>query len=258
MTPEQAIKTAAEMFPFAGYMGTQVTIGAYKNIAEVLLQHLAPGSRLLDFGCGPCDKTAVLQLLGYNCSAYDDLNDDWHLANDNRQKIMQFAGKIGIDFTLANQSPLPYQPESFDGVMLLDVLEHLHDSPRPLLDAVLRLIKPEGLLLITVPNAVNIRKRLHVLTGRTNLPDYGGYYWSNGVWRGHIREYVKDDLRQLASFQNLQILALKGCDHMLDKVPAKMQKFYQFITSIFPGWKDTWLLIARKPANWAPIVEPTR
>ena len=58
-------------------------------------------------------------------------------------------------------------------VMSHDVLEHLHHSPRDLLNDLCELIKPNALLFITVPNAVNIRKRIDVLRGKTNLPDYG-------------------------------------------------------------------------------------
>ena len=76
-------------------------------------------------------------------------------------------------------------------VMLNHVVEHLHDFPRDLLNDLLTLVKPSGLLFITVPNAGNVRKRLDLLRGKTNLPPYEGYYWYPGRWRGRglgIRE----------------------------------------------------------------------
>ena len=203
----------------------------------------------MDFGCGPCDKTAILQLLGFHCVGYDDLQDEWHKEGENREKILAFAKKMGIDFYLAREENLPFAIHSFDMIMLHDVLEHLHNSPRSLLTTLLGLLKPKGILFITVPNAVNIRKRIHVLFGKTNLPNFEEYYWHPDPWRGHIREYVKDDLIKLCKYLGLEILELRGCDHMLQKVPLFARKIYLAITAIFPAWKDSWLLMARKEGD---------
>jgi SAM-dependent methyltransferase len=250
MTPEEAVQLAIRQFPFQGYMTPDK--GAYLNIANTVLRYLQPGSTILDFGCGPCDKTSILQFLGFRCSGHDDLQDDWHKKPGNREKILSFASECGIDFRLANDGVLPFKKESFDMIMLHDVLEHLHDSPRDLLNDLLELAKPEGLLFVTVPNAVNIRKRIDVLFGRTNLPRFEGYYWYPGSWRGHIREYVRDDLVRLQEYLNLEMIELRGCDHMLKKLPAAASSAYLLLTRMFTGWKDSWLLVARKKQDWVP------
>jgi len=53
---------------------------------------------------------------------------------------------------LSLRRSVPTEAESYDLVMLNDVIEHLHDSPRELLNDLIILIKPGGYLLITVPN----------------------------------------------------------------------------------------------------------
>lgn len=252
MLPEAAIQQAMHLFPFEGYMSSGVVGGAYLNIAHTASRHLARGAAILDFGCGPCDKTGILQFLGFNCAGYDDLQDDWHGLADNRERVISFARQCGIDFRLAQSGPVPFARQSFDMIMLHDVLEHLHDSPRDLLNDLLLLAKPEGLLFVTVPNAVNIRKRIDVLRGRTNLPPFEGFYWHPGSWRGHVREYVRDDLVQLAEFLGLEILELRGCDHMLQKVPGITRPAYRAVTSVFNSWKDSWTLVARKTPDWTP------
>ena len=148
---ESAGRKVRERFPFPEFIG-----GALKTtttIVETAQKYLVPGSRILDFGCGACDKTAVVQTVGYRCSGFDDLADEWHLIDGNRGKILQFAHEFGIDFRLASDGYLPFQKESFDMVMAHDVLEHLHDSPRELLNDLVELIRPNGFLFITVPNA---------------------------------------------------------------------------------------------------------
>jgi hypothetical protein len=52
-------------------------------------------------------------------------------------------------------------------------------------------------MVIEVPNAVNARKRLAVLCGRTNYGPYNSLYYSN-LLLGHVREYITGNLRQVA------------------------------------------------------------
>jgi SAM-dependent methyltransferase len=237
-----------EAFPFLDYVNNNRY--ACRNIASTVLSHLPIGSKIWDFGAGPCDKTAVLSVLGYKCSAVDDLNDPWHLELDNREAILHFASEMGIDFTLSSAVP-NFAAETFDLVILADIIEHLHDSPRVLLNSLLTKLRPGGLVLVTVPNAVNIRKRLAVLSGQTNYQPYTRLFWSDR-WRGHVREYTKQDLSLLAEHIGLVCCELRACDHMLEKVPAPARRAYKAVTTWLTGWKDSWTLVAKKPANWRP------
>ena len=107
---------------------------------------------------------------------------------------------------------------------------------------------------INVPNAGNIKKRLSLLTGGTNLPRFERYYWSPGLWRGHIREYVYNDLINLSNFLDLDVELIDGCDHMLENVPPWLIPLYKFVTRFFPKWKDSWVLVARKKPEWSPLL----
>ena len=248
---EESISRVEKIFPFARYMQEKTV--TYKNIAETVVRHLEKGGIILDFGSGPCDKTAVLQLLGYSCFACDDLMDNWHKIGENRERIIFFSKKCGICFE-RTQGGLPsFSKGTFDMIMLHDVLEHLHDSPRDLLNDLLEFLKPGGLVFVTVPNAANIRKRIHLLCGETNLPDFDTFFWSPGPWRGHVREYVRSDLILLSRYLDLQVLELRSCDHMLEKLSAGIiRSIYLVATHFFRGWKDSWLLVARKPEHWIP------
>jgi SAM-dependent methyltransferase len=252
----EAVKIVRDRFPFERYM--DAVLPACRSIARALERHLPPGTgaRILDFGCGPCEKTAVLSALGYRCAGLDDLGDEWHNLPGKREKILGFMAQMNIDFRLAAGDEFPWPPQTFDVVMLNDVLEHLHNSPRTLLTGLLSLVKDEGLLLITVPSAVNIRKRIDVLFGRTNHAAYATYYWHPDPWRGHIREYTKGDLALLADYLGLTTLELHSCDFMLKVLPNKLRSAYLAATALAPGWKDTWLLLAKKPKGWKPK-EPT-
>src|SRR5882757_5897211 len=84
----------AARFPFPGYLdplrpGTE-------DVARTVSRYLPVGSRVLDFGAGPADKTAVLADLGYKCVAMDDLKDEWHVRGNARDLILDFAADTGI------------------------------------------------------------------------------------------------------------------------------------------------------------------
>ena len=248
MNIDKAIEEVAQEFPFQNYMTGDDD--SYRNISATVKKWLPSGGRILDFASGPCDKTAILQKMGYQCSACDDLSDPWHHGNE--EKIKEYTQSIGIDFHLLKDRTLPYQSDTYDMVMAHAVLDHLHDSPRELMNKLVDFIKPGGYLFVSLPNAVNIRKRLAVLRGRTNMPPYENYYWYPGHWRGHVREYVRDDLTQMAKYLQLETVELRGCHHMARRVSSSIRPVYYALTALFDGWRDSWTLVARKPQNWEP------
>ena len=83
------------------------------------------------------------------------------------------------------------------------------DSTRDLLLRLIGLLKDDGYLYISVLNAANLRKRLLVMSGRTNYPRFPAYFWSGPCWRGHKREYVKGDLDLLSYYLGLEPVLLR-------------------------------------------------
>jgi len=81
-----------------------------------------------------------------------------------------------------------------DLVIMAEVIEHLPMAPTLVLKRLRRYIKDEGYLLLTTPNAVDIKKRMKMLFGRNpfNLisedPDFPS----------HFREYTVEELVSFA------------------------------------------------------------
>jgi len=60
---------------------------------------------------------------------------------------------------------LPFTNESFDLVLMLEVIEHLADIPHALRE-VARVLKPAGFAILSTPNRLNVTSRIHyLLTG---------------------------------------------------------------------------------------------
>jgi SAM-dependent methyltransferase len=244
-----AVEKVGERFPFPGYIDPFVS--GHLSVAQTVTRYLAPGSRLLDFGAGPADKTAVLAALGYKCTAIDDLGDEWHKRGETRRMILDFAEDMGVEYITLDTHELPDTHE-FDMVMLNDVLEHLHDSPRDLLNDLLERVRERGYLYITVPNHVNLRKRVAVLRGKTSLPQYEIYYWYPGKWRGHVREYTRGDCIALARALGLEVVEVRGVHHLLERLPRRLLRIYLAASRLAPSTRDSWSMVARKPVGWTP------
>lgn len=213
---------------------------------------------LLDIGSGPMDKTAMFRFLGFECWAADDLTDPWHQRYDNARKIKGFAQQAGISFFQQTPSEyaIPFEPESFDVVCALGVIEHLHASPRDLLNTMGRFVRRDGLLIIAMPNSVNLRKRLSVLLGRTNYPSVDSFYHSTGQWRGHVREYTLSEAAYICKAAGFEVLTQRTFEHLaFKKLSFPLRDIYLMLTSIVPTLGSGLLVICKKPASWKPQVE---
>lgn len=92
--------------------------------------------------------------------------------------------------------------ESFDVVLLGDVLEHLA-NPEAVLTLLKRYLKPGGYFVISVPNVANYGVRLELLRGRFRYTDCGI------MDRHHLRFFTLDTLRELLEAVGLEIETLK-------------------------------------------------
>ena len=85
---------------------------------------------------------------------------------------------------------LPFEPASFDLVVLADVLEHLPD-PAAGLQRATSFCRPGGAVLVSVPNVAHWQARLQLLRGRWPQHDSGTFDAS------HLRWFTRDSLGAL-------------------------------------------------------------
>ena len=256
---ETSWKFINQNFPFQNYINPKRKSGYFDMVKFVDAYFPNKNAKILDFGAGPCDKTAMFSLHGYDVTAFDTLDDFWHKHDNNRNKIKSFAKKVGIKYlTPTKKQQLPFSKMKFDVIMLHDVLEHFHSSPREILNLLVGCLNPNGYLVVTVPNAGNIKKRLKLLFGYTNYGRYDYFYWYPGPWNGHVREYVKGDLKQLNYFLKLKPKLLTSYHLQLDVLPSLLHLPFKLLTTFFPSFRDSWMMISQKTNKWKPALTPTK
>lgn len=108
---------------------------------------LAPASRLLDLGCGPCGPlTFVIANAGCTGTGLE-LSVEAIDAGVRRAKEQGVAGRFAAHAADLD-APLPLNPRSFDAAMSLDVVLHLRDRAM-FFREVARVLAPRGRFLLT-------------------------------------------------------------------------------------------------------------
>ena len=109
-----------------------------------LLNKLAPRrGKLLDYGCGTGHFLAAAKSAGWQVNG---LEPNARAREEASQRLGQPIGQ---------ESLMSFQPGTFDAVTLWHVLEHVH-SLNETLAQLTALLKPDGVLLIAVPNVESL------------------------------------------------------------------------------------------------------
>ena len=142
-----------------------------RRILETILRREMPSSlarEILSVGCGPAEGLGWLLPFAGQEGMVTGLDVDSAHGADLPHRVKFVAGTLAA---------VPFATASFDVVLALDVLEHMEDDLTALQEAI-RMVKADGLLIITVP-------ALPFLWGRQDIVS------------GHWRRYTRKSLASL-------------------------------------------------------------
>jgi SAM-dependent methyltransferase len=146
---------------------------------QILRQSIAKkdGLKILDIGCGTGETLTFLE---------DFLDKPSLYGVDTSAVAIEFAKKRGHQNILkVDAKKLPFKTDTFDYVLLLDVIEHIKDDDSVILEAK-RVLRPGGHIIITTP-------ALQII-------------WSeHDAAQGHFRRYVRRRIRSLATKSRMSI-----------------------------------------------------
>lgn len=105
---------------------------------------------VLDLGCGRGMYSIELHKMGFKVTAADFNEENF-----------KFHGQI--KFKQCNLlEKLPFSDSSFDYLIFLETIEHL-ERPFDIIEELSRVLKPNGMLIVSTPNILNLRSRLRFL-----------------------------------------------------------------------------------------------
>ncbi|MCG2611242.1 methyltransferase domain-containing protein [Flavobacterium sp. SM15] len=145
-----------------------------KLASDFISKNCKPGGKVLDFGCGTGVFSYDLASKGFELTSLDlDLKPVELL----KTKI-QFPASI--NFIQGDFFHLEFEPNSFDAIVALDVLEHIPLNELPAyLDKFNKLLKQDGYIVISGPTENILYKIGRKLAGN----DFTGHYHETTIAR---------------------------------------------------------------------------
>ncbi len=167
------------------------------KFAEILdeLEPYRGGGRLLDVGCS----------IGVFLDLARDRGWDGLGIELGRRALRHARDELGLDVLDVPMAEAGLEPQSFDAVTVLSVLEHTND-PRSMLRDVARVLKPGGALYVITPNVESLACR--VLHERAATFD----------GRNHLIYFSPATLRELLERERFEPSALRTTVSSLDPV----------------------------------------
>ena len=169
------------------YLGTS-TLSKIENLFDF---DIPQKLKILDLGCGQGKIAGTLVKKGHQV-----------LGLDLNKTALKKAKKVGVKTRFWDiEKKLPYHGRSFDLILALDLLEHIFNLEE-LIWNISRLLRKNGIFILSVPNHFQIRNRIKILRGG------GIIFWAHEKfakpWNySHIRFLRLVDLRKILETNNL-------------------------------------------------------
>jgi len=215
---------------------------SYRKRVQTVFEWLQPqaGDRILDAGCG---RGFYLKFVRYASDAsIVGLELELPFLRTAKHALTEFQYPPLVNASLYDP---PFPNATFDKIVLSEVLEHVPDDAGAL-GSLSRILKPGGLIAITVPNANYpfwwdpINKSLETLF-QTHI-QRGPLA---GIWANHMRLYSPEQLRDSVTSAGLEIAGERAFTH----------HSFPFIHNIVYGFGKTVLEAGMLPKDMASAAD---
>jgi len=207
--------------------------------------------KILEVGSFLGIVSIVLSKLGFDMSATDipEFMDNVKL----QKKLLEH----NISFRAVNLKhySLPYDDNTFDIVVISEVLEHLNFNPLPVIQELNRIIKKGGLLYLTVPNIARFDRRKKILLGKSILTPIKDYYFQLDPKKDmivglHWREYDMSEVKDMLEGMGFQVIRQeyfqRDMNDLKNKKMAVRSIIKKAVFSAIPALKETQIAFAVK------------
>lgn len=163
---------------------------------EIIISWIGRGKRVLDIGCFDGRESYQIKKQGNDVIGIDKM-----------KSALQIAKKRGIKtYELdVEKDRWSFRNNLFDVVLAGEIIEHLTD-PDNFLVNIKRVLKPEGILILSTPNLASLGRRILLFLGRNPYIEASKYKEVNGFPSvGHLRYFVKDSLYKILEYHGFTV-----------------------------------------------------
>ena len=201
----------------------------YSNAGNNDVLDLIPAGAkyILDIGCG--DGANARLLIKRNCivDGITISEEEKVIAGEVMRKVYVYNIEIG----------LPVKADAvYDAVICSHVLEHIC-YPQQLMNDIHRALKPNGILIVALPNIMHYQSRWQLISDNFNYKNAGIWDYTHFIW------YTFITARQLLEQHDfkIEVATVTGelpCNNVLKKIlPPAVRKFiYSLLIKISKGF----------------------
>lgn len=230
-----------------------------KRRAKLLIRELDPqkNDKILDAGCGDGFFLYLLSRLGdFHLTSID--SDKRAVTNAKKQ-----VGSKSVRYVVGDIYKMPFKNGQFNKVICSEVLEHLPDERKGMME-IRRVLAKNGTMYVTVPhwNYPFFWDPVNYILQRVFKTHVKSGFWA-GIWNFHERLYKASELRKLIkdsgfSIERLECLshfALPFNHHVANigfhlRTSKNLPRNMRATLSKFEGDKKTWFSLLLLFINW--------
>ena len=165
-----------------------------KPLSPWYANHIKKTDSVLDIGCGIGQESVVCAKLAKSVTGFDisskNITIAKNLARENNLKNVKF-------FVHNAENNLPFANNTFDKILIFDVLEHLKNRDK-LIKEVIRLLKKNGKLFLLTDNPE---------TSWKNFQKSASIFYYADI--DHKYEYSKEDIKKFLKNNGFKIISIK-------------------------------------------------
>ncbi len=212
-----------------------------RHIGDIQIADLGGGIGLFSIGCAALGMRRVVLI--------DDFSDAVNVQVGD--SILELHTSLGVTVFHRDvvRDGIGDIAGGFDAITSFDSMEHWHHSPKRLFHAVIDKLRPGGVFVLGVPNAVNLRKRITVPFGYGKWSSMQDWYEPE-TFRGHVREPDVDDLAYIAQDMGLKDWRVLGRNWLglssSRRVIASVTRLVDPMLRLFPGLCSDIYLIGKR------------
>ena len=197
-------------------------------IADAVASRAGSYGKVLDVGCGNGIISIQLGKLGFNVTGIDVSEKTIETARSHNP----FSN---VHFRVQSAEELVASGEQFDAIVCSEVLEHLH-HPGALLKTLHQSLKPDGILIVTVPNGFGPREAF-VTKPVLSMRKSNGFLWKAISTLKRIMGYRGTTVQSAAdNLDHVQFFSMKDLHQLSRENNFRIVKFGKanFIEDVFP------------------------
>jgi len=211
--------------------------------------NLPKNARILDVGCYPLHMFTMMSRQGFAVCGISSKHEPVHHTSIKTVNIE--SGKM------------PFRNKFFDLILFSEVMEHLVINPLVYLSEFRRVLKKNGRLIVTTPNAAGLHKIFPLLFGRSTyfpLEDlYKTGFKDDTIYYRHNREYTMSELHEIMNKAKFKIIhnyffeAYQSYRHVEvggQPVRAVFRLFSWYVAKVIPRLRDTLYIGAGYEEPW--------